>query len=102
MLIWIYLTSVLLANAVTPIFMLNYEYYISNSDNNFSGDSFLLLLLKILLYLIPWFDYLKYTSHSIAWLLVFLDWILQLFTTLINHKSTTINKIDENLQKKIN
>lgn len=96
--IWFYLTSVLLANALTPIFILNYEYYISNS----SGDSFLQLLLKMLLFLIPWFDYLKYSSHAIAWLLVFLDWILQLFNTLVSHKNTTSNESDDDLQKKRN
>lgn len=115
-LVWIYLISVLLANSLTPVFFLNYEYYltatssttnfenISNSDGNYNNNSnninIFLWFLKYLLFIIPWLDHIKYTFHGIAWLLILLDWMIQLFLAIfIGKRLTTMMEKDDNDKK---
>jgi len=112
--VWIYLISVLLTNSLTPVFFLNYEYYLTatsstttfeNSssdgynDNNGNNADIFLWFLKCLLFGIPWLDHIKYTFHGIAWLLILLDWMIQLFWAIFFGKRTATKK-DDNDKKK--
>jgi len=113
--VWIYLISVLLTNSLTPVFFLNYEYYFTatsstttfeNSssdgynDNNGNNVDAFLWFLKYLLFFIPWLDHIKYTFHGIAWLLILLDWMIQLFWAIFFGKRTATMEKDDNDKKK--
>jgi hypothetical protein len=105
--VWIYLISVLLANSLTPVFFLNYEYYLTatSSTTTFENSSsnnvnIFLWFLKYLLFIIPWLDHIKYTFHGIAWLLMLLDWIIQLILVIfVGNKTTTMMEKDDNNKK---
>jgi hypothetical protein len=56
-LVFLYLTCAVLANALMPVIMLNYEN---------TGVPLIALLLKA----VPWLDFLKYLIHFTAWLYI--------------------------------
>lgn len=115
--VWIYLISVLLTNSLTPVFFLNYEYYLTatsstttsensssdgNNNNNGNNVDIFLWFLKYLLFIIPWLDHIKYTFHGIAWLLILLDWMIQLFLAIfVGKRTATMEKDDDNDKKKV-
>lgn len=61
--IWTYLISVLLANALMPVIMLNYPI----------RDTF---FLQSLYFALPILDNAKYAFHFITWIMIFTGWIL--------------------------
>ncbi len=61
--IWLYLISVLLANALMPVIMLNYP----------TTDTF---FLQFLWYAVPFLDSAKYGLHFTTWILIFTGWVL--------------------------
>lgn len=61
-----YFTSVLIANTFMPVIMHNYP-------DNQTG------MLPLLYSIIPIMDFVKYTSHGIAWLVIFAAWLWQMY-----------------------
>jgi len=61
----VYLVSVLLANTLMPVIILNYP----------AQDG---LVLSTLYWLVPLCDTIKYSVHGLAWLIILITWIKQL------------------------
>lgn len=69
-----YFTSVLIANAYMPVIM---AHYLDNQTG----------LLPLLYTLIPAMDWLKYTAHAVAWIIIITSWIAQSFNRVRRPKS---------------
>jgi hypothetical protein len=72
---FVYLVSVLIANTLMPVIILNYP----------AQDG---VVLSTLYWLVPFCDTVKYSVHGLAWLIIVTAWLFQLAGTLMARKSS--------------
>jgi hypothetical protein len=72
---FVYLASVLIANTMMPVIILNYP----------SQDG---VVLSTLYWLVPICDTVKYSVHGLAWLIIVTAWLGQLVAILMARKSS--------------
>jgi hypothetical protein len=72
---FVYLVSVLIANTLMPVIILNYP----------AQDG---VVLSTLYWLVPFCDTVKYSVHGLAWLIIVTAWLFQLAGILMARKSS--------------
>lgn len=74
---FVYLVSVLIANTLMPVIILNYP----------AQDG---LVLSTLYWLIPLCDTIKYSVHGLAWLIILTAWVKQLADMILSRKNPSL------------
>jgi hypothetical protein len=74
---FVYLASVLIANTLMPVIILNYP----------TRDG---LVLTTLYWLVPLCDTIKYSVHGLAWLIILAAWVKQLADIRSSRKNPSL------------